>query len=75
MYVGVHVRPSLRLSEFARFEYDPQHGVGVGVLVGALEGLSVRPSAGFGHVNVGQVLPLRRPLPPVGVPERATLGL
>ena len=75
MYVCVHVRDSSCLSEFARFEYDPEHRVRVGVLIRALQCLSVRPSAGLGHVHIGQVLPLRRPLPAVGVPERATLRL
>jgi len=41
----------------ACFEYDPQHRVCVGLLIRALQGLSVRPSAGLGHVHIGKVLP------------------
>jgi hypothetical protein len=46
----------------------PAYGL-VGVLVTRQQGRHVLPAAGRGHVLERQLLPLRCPLPPAGVPE------
>ena len=66
VYVGEHVL--LGLSERAIFEQNPEHRLLVGLLVDEAKRVGVRPPTSGGNVSVGEMLPFRGPLPPVGVP-------
>ena len=59
----------VRLPEFAAFQHDPQHGVGIGLLVNEAQSVGICPSTRRRYISVGHVLALRGPLAPVGVPQ------
>ena len=61
----------LRLSERATFQHNPEHGLLVRLLINLAKRVGVRPPPSGGNVSVGEMLPFRGPLPPVGVPQAA----